>query len=297
MITIPHAVADHDLVGEGLYRHHREGDNSAVGGVNCATNNSLSSMTDHLGRRPIYVAEPSRQCFHDLPNSVSAVSRIGDRYRELLTLSHRARRQLPANTARRRSIGRCRSDRRGSHVGRRGSATLHRYGVIAARAGESMITIPHAVADHDLVGEGLYRHHREGDNSAVGGVNCATNNSLSSMTDHLGRRPIYVAEPSRQCFHDLPNSSVSAVSRIGDRYRELLTLSHRARRQLPARTGLLREHRTQAQQSYNAGDDQQQRKRFSDQTLSPFSSVCLARSSGALSPRQEPLRQTESLHF
>ena len=107
MITIPHAVADHDLVGEGLYRHHREGDNSAVGGVNCATNNSLSSMTDHLGRRPIYVAEPSRQCFHDLPNSsVSAVSRIGDRYRELLTLGHRVRRQLPANTARRRSIGR-----------------------------------------------------------------------------------------------------------------------------------------------------------------------------------------------
>ena len=116
-----------------------------------------------------------------------------------------------------------------------------------------MITIPHAVADHDLVGEGLYRHHREGDNSAVGGVNCATNNSLSSMTDHLGRRPIYVAEPSRQCFHDLPNSSVSAVSRIGDRYRELLTLGHRIRRQIPARTGLLREHRTQAQaqQSYN----------------------------------------------
>ena len=165
-----------------------------------------------------------------------------------------------------------------------------------------MITIPHAVADHDLVGEGLYRHHREGDNSAVGGVNCATNNSLSSMTDHLGRRPIYVAEPSRQCFHDLPNSSVSAVSRIGDRYRELLTLGHRVRRQIPARTGLLREHRTraQAQQSYNPrddGDDQQQRKRFSDQALSPFSSVCLARSSGALSPRQEPLRQTEPLHF
>ena len=67
------------------------------------------------------------------------------------------------------------------------------------------------------------------------------------MTDHLGRRPIYVAEPSRQCFHDLPNSSVSAVSRIGDRYRELLTLGHRIRRQIPARTGLLREHRTQAQ--------------------------------------------------
>ena len=75
------------------------------------------------------------------------------------------------------------------------------------------------------------------------------------MTDHLGRRPIYVAEPSRQCFHDLPNSSVSAVSRIGDRYRELLTLGHRVRRQIPARTGLLREHRTQAQaqQSYNPG--------------------------------------------
>ena len=63
MITIPHAVADHDLVGEGLYRHHREGDNSAVGGVNCATNNSLSSMTDHLGRRPIYVAEPQPAVF------------------------------------------------------------------------------------------------------------------------------------------------------------------------------------------------------------------------------------------
>ena len=229
MLTIPHVVADHNLVREGLYRYQRESDNSAVGGVDCATNSSLSSMTNQLGRGIRYVAEPTRrQCFHDLPNSfVSAVSRIGDRYRKLL--GHRVRRQLPHRTIARRG-----------GVGGRGSvvASLHGYGGIAAHtttSGESMITILHVAADHNLVREGLYRYHCEVDDCTVGGVDCATNNSLSGMTNQLGRGIRYVAEPTRrQCFHDLPNSFVSAVSRIGDRYRKLL--GHRVRRQLPHRT-------------------------------------------------------------
>ena len=73
-----------------------------------------------------------------------------------------------------------------------------------------MITILHVVADHNLVREGLYRYHCEVDDCTVGVVDCATNNSLSGMTDHLGRGIRYVAEPSRQSFLDLPNNFVTA---------------------------------------------------------------------------------------